>query len=187
MGWGLPRDLWLQLWFVAGIPTWHLLGRPQKGSQGDRKRKNPLCQLDSPCLTLAAVSDIPAFLPSPSSAVSLLRMTHSSSTKAQHPSVPLLLTYTLISSSLFSSASLLAREKWCVQCWSCWCSWYSRCGWWWCWETVPGWLADRHQAQMTQAGVRRWSKPWGGTVGTTESVVVCGYLPQLRENIDWKP
>lgn len=49
--------------------------------------------------------------------------------------------------------------------------------------TGPGWLADLHQAQMTQAGVQRWGKQRGGTVGTAESVVVCEYLPQLWKNM----
>ncbi len=50
----------------------------------------------------------------------------------------------------------------------------------------PGWLVDLHQAQMTQTGVQWWGKQRGGTVGTTESVVVHEYLP-LKDygRINW--
>lgn len=129
-----------------------------------------------PCLTLLAVSDIPVFLPQP-----LLCVTHSSSTKSSsNPQSHSSLASTLIPSLLNLSSSASSRCQWemvrivlelpvltifAVMV-----------------GTGPGWLADLHQAQMTQAGVRWWGKPRGGDCGNRwECGGVCENLPQLRK------
>lgn len=68
-----------QPWFVAGIPTWHLQGQPQKWNHNGRKRMNPLCHLSSPA---SPFSQSQIFLSFPSSVISLVCMTHPSSTEA---------------------------------------------------------------------------------------------------------
>lgn len=139
---------------------------------------NPLCHLSSPA---SPFSQSQIFLPPPlpSSAVFLLCVTHSSSTKVPQHSVPLLPS-ALIPVSFSYPQSVPVPETNDAQRWSCWCLVVVGTG--------PGWLADLQQAQMTQAGVQRWGRQQGWDCGNywgSGGVLISATALREHAGINW--